>query len=290
MTRETETIKDVISQISEKTKKNFGFSYNVENSRKDKTYFERTLAFFKNKDHIEDVNNIINNLDQKSNRFLLIDGENIFFNFSSKISDKLLIADLLEDYLKKNVFIIIFCQEHSILENGRFRGLQNFLNTYLYGFSNLYVFCKLDNNILTEHYKHNLQDIDHAPKISDQSEIDDILLVHCFNKLTKNNDNKVYIKTNDGFDWLDNELKTKIEQARIIAPIDIGNQLFQLQKIANDIKPFIKSKKIVGPIRNTRPSIRVKPYTKKSKGKSKKAGKTKKTRKTKKSKKNKKLK
>lgn len=269
MTQKTERIKQVISQISEKTIQNFEFSYNTEPKNKNINYFERTLAFFGNKDHIDDVNNIIDKLDQKSNRFLLIDGENVFFNFSSNIYDKLLIADLLEDYLKKNVFIIIFCQEHSILENGRFRGLQNFLNTYLYGFSNLYVFCKLDNEILTEHYQRNLQDIDHAPIIPDQSEIDDFLLVHCFNKLSKNNDNKVYIKSNDGFDWLNSNraLLKSIQKAKIPSSYDIPDITFDL---TFDLKPRnfeIKVSKLESKYGKIKKKIRrvfrrVSPYTK----------------------------
>lgn len=222
MTQETETINDVIFQISEKTKKNFGFSYNVVNSGKDKTYFERTLAFFKDKDHIRDVNNVIKKLSTKTNKFLLIDGENTFFNFS--LNDKLLIADVLKGYLEKNVFIIIFCQTHSIKNAGRFEGLQNFLNNYLHSFGNLYIFCKLDTPILTLYYDHfNLKQLDHAPIIPDQSEIDDILLVYCFKKLTEGYNKTVYIKSKDNFDWLDDGLKNKIRQAKIIAPIDIIN-------------------------------------------------------------------
>jgi len=222
MTQETETINDVIFQISEKTKKNFGFSYNVVNSGKDKTYFERTLAFFKDKDHIRDVNNVIEKLSTKTNKFLLIDGENTFFNFSLK--DKLLIADVLKGYLEKNVFIIIFCQTHSIKNAGRFEGLQNFLNNYLHSFGNLYIFCKLDTPILTLYYDHfNLKELDHAPIIPDQSEIDDILLVYCFKKLTEGYNKTVYIKSKDNFDWLDDGLKNKIRQAKIISPIDIIN-------------------------------------------------------------------
>ena len=221
MAQETETINDVISQISEKTKKNFGFSYNVVNSEKHKTYFKTTLAFFK-EDHIRDVNNIIEKLSRKTNKFLLIDGENTFFNFS--LNDKLLIADVLKGYLEKNVFIIIFCQTHSIKNSGRFEGLQNFLNNYLHSFGNLYVFCKLDTPILTSYYDYfNLKELDHAPIIPDQSEIDDILLVYCFKKLTEGYNKTVYIKSKDNFDWLENGLKNKIRQAKIIAPIDIIN-------------------------------------------------------------------
>jgi len=221
MTQETETIQDVISQISEKTKERFGFSYNVVNSKKSKTYFKTTLAFFK-EDHIRDVNNVIEKLSTKTNKFLLIDGENTFFNFS--LNDKLLIADVLKGYLEKNVFIIIFCQTHSIKNAGRFEGLQNFLNNYLHGFGNLYVFCKLDTPILTSYYDHfNLKELDHAPIIPDQSEIDDILLVYCFKKLTEGYNKTVYIKSKDNFDWLENGLKNKIRQAKIIAPIDIIN-------------------------------------------------------------------
>ena len=70
MTQETETIKDVISQISEKTKKNFGFSYNTEPKNKNEDYFRRTLAFLNKNDTIADVKNVIDQLSNKSTRFL----------------------------------------------------------------------------------------------------------------------------------------------------------------------------------------------------------------------------
>ena len=104
MAEETETTKDIISQISEETKKNFGFSYNVENTKKSKEYFQTTLEFLENKDYIADINSIIHKLSTKSNRFLLIDGENTFFNFDSNYEDRLIIADILKDYLEKHVF------------------------------------------------------------------------------------------------------------------------------------------------------------------------------------------
>lgn len=275
MAQETETIKDVIFQISKLTEKNFGFSYNTEPKNKDEAYFRRTLAFLNQEDTIADVKNVINELSKKSTRFLLIDGENTFFNYTSSDRDRFIMLDILKEYLKKGIFIIIFCQNHSVHKvtgntgQGRFKALRDFLLEDLYGFSDLFVFCNLKKTDYT-HYNPLYDLPDNAPGIPNQSEIDDILLVHCFNKL-KNDGKEVYVKTNDNFDWLNSniDLLISIQKANIPSSYDIPDIRFDLKPRNFQIKVFTLESNY-GKIKKTfrRVFRGVGPYTiKKSKGK-----------------------
>ena len=188
--------------------------------------------------------------------------------------------DILKEYLKKKIFVIIFCQNHSVdtvtgnTTQGRFKALRDFLLEDLYGFSDLFIFCNLKQTDYSDY--NNVYSLpDNAPGIPDQSEIDDILLVHCFNKL-KNDGKEVYVKTNDNFDWLNSNiaLLNSIQRAKIPSSYDISDITFDLKPRNFEIK-VSKLESNYGKIKKTiRRYTRVKPYTKsrrylkqKSKGK-----------------------
>jgi hypothetical protein len=263
------TSNDIISQINLKLEHYFGFSYVPIDSSKDLQYYNTTLNFLNNNDYMKDVIKLIENISILHNRFLLIDGENIFFNFTSSAVDRSVISDILDNYLERGIYIIIFCQEHSVKDitgittSGRFRNIGGMLKNK----KNVFVFCSTNDN---KGKKVNLfPSIDFAPPIPDKSEIDDMLLVYCF-KTLKDKNKEVYIRSNDDMNWLnmyDIDLKQKLQDARILSSDDIEKKSSKQINITRIGR--------IGPNRNERfknsrfKNSRFKPYTSKIKGKNK---------------------
>ena len=95
-----QTSNDIISQINLQLEDYFGFSYVPIDRSKSQNYYKSILNFLKNNDYMQDVIKLIEYISSLHNRFLLIDGENIFFNFTSSAFDRSVISDILDKYLE----------------------------------------------------------------------------------------------------------------------------------------------------------------------------------------------
>ena len=186
-------------------------------------YHEKGLQYFENNRNA--VNNIIKRIElkykkiNKFNKVLLIEGENIFYNFNkSKHSDldggfhpetPMLIRESLDLY--NDYFIVIFCQEHN-------KNIYDIVKTFADSIGKL-----LPNQI----------EIVSSPS---QSEIDDILLFLTF-KHFYNEKIPVYVRSSDNMNWARpvslSTTKQSSDQALIYKALQ-DNNISNNQKRKND--------------------------------------------------------
>lgn len=247
--------KKEIEEINNILWDNFKIDYNADGS-KPLEYYIKTKEFF-NKDIISDIKLAYERLAEKKtgsgkpHNYILIDGENIFYNEDPNHIDRFLLQ-LIVTY--NYPYIIIFCQEHSL--HKKLKNLNNFLinnpscDINIFSDSSDKIKLKLlgkkifDNPIdvkLDKKLQTTLNEDDTPPSVPSKTECDDILFLICYEFLKRKNMN-VKVLTNDQMRWT--------EKVKIAKEDNLKDHIKFFKDLENEKKQFLMPS-----IRRDRPKV-----------------------------------
>ena len=169
-------------------------NYNPHYLDKSVAYYQRTLDFF-DVETIEKVKQAYIELARKNNKFLLIDGENIFY----KMNPNQIMDIIYELYYNYNYpYIVIFCQAHSISKGKKLYDLQQFLDAN----RDFDIRIFTDDLYYTKFKSHHPPpyQFEQPPLVPSETECDDILLIACYSYL-RSQYKDVKVLSGDNMRW-----------------------------------------------------------------------------------------